>query len=342
MQKTGDNCIWYTYDENGLVTGFRYNGAEYYYFRNAQNDIIGIVNSSGVVVANYTYDSWGNHIAITDGNGNNVASNPNHIANINPFRYRGYYYDSETGLYYLNSRYYDANVGRFLNADGYVSTGQGVTGNNMFAYCGNNPIIRQDPSGQGWGIVFAVVLVIGLVVSLSGCSAKTDSPSPSPSPTPSPSPSPSPTPSPSPSPTPSPYPTPSSQGISVHKGSIRICTDGSDGTKVDDNDWWPETAYSHNGNYLDAYTVPYVVIPMEDQSAKLGDCALLINHDTGMSVMCVIGDRGPKKNGWGEVSIAAIWDTGNPEHMTATHASGLSNNYEIIIYPGVKYNNWKD
>ncbi len=147
MQKTGDNVIWYTYDENGLVTGFRYNGAEYYYFRNAQNDIIGIVDSSGTVVANYTYDSWGNHIAITDGNGNNVASNPNHIANINPFRYRGYYFDTETGLYYLNSRYYDANVGRFINADGYVSTGQGVTGNNMFAYCGNNTITNKDCLG---------------------------------------------------------------------------------------------------------------------------------------------------------------------------------------------------
>ncbi len=147
MQKTGDNCIWYTYDENGLVTGFRYNGAEYYYFRNAQSDIIGIVNSAGAVVANYTYDSWGNHIAITDGNGNNVANNPNHIANINPFRYRGYYFDTETGLYYLQSRYYDANVGRFLNADGYVSTGQGVTGNNMFAYCGNNPVNFYDSSG---------------------------------------------------------------------------------------------------------------------------------------------------------------------------------------------------
>ncbi len=148
MQKTGDNCIWYTYDENGLVTGFRYNGAEYYYFRNAQNDIIGIINSSGTVVANYTYDSWGNHISITDGNGNNVASNPNHIANINPFRYRGYYYDTETGLYYLNSRYYDANVGRFLNADGYVSTGQGVLGYNMFAYCLNNPINMADYNGE--------------------------------------------------------------------------------------------------------------------------------------------------------------------------------------------------
>ncbi len=175
MQKTGDNVIWYTYDENGLVTGFRYNGAEYYYFRNAQNDIIGIVNSSGLVVANYTYDSWGNHIAITDDNGNNVASNPNHIANINPFRYRGYYFDTETGLYYLNSRYYDANVGRFLNADSQLATND-VSGMNLFAYCGNNPIARTDTSGQAWwhwalGAAVVVACAVATVVTCGGFAA---------------------------------------------------------------------------------------------------------------------------------------------------------------------------
>ncbi len=147
MQKTGDNCIWYTYDENGFATGFRYNGNEYYYFRNGQNDIIGVIDSSGSTVARYTYDSWGNHVSITDGNGNNVANNLNHIANINPFRYKGYYYDTETGLYYVSSRYYDPEIGRWINADGYVSTGQGVLGNNMFVYCGNNPIVRLDLTG---------------------------------------------------------------------------------------------------------------------------------------------------------------------------------------------------
>ena len=98
-----------------------------------------------------------------------------------------------------------------------------------------------------------------------------------------------------------------------------------------------QTAYSHNGKPLDAYTVPYVVIPMGDNSAKLGDCALLINHDTNMEIMCVVGERGPANKGWGEVSIVAVWATGNPEHMTANHASGLSDNYEIILSPGVRY-----
>jgi RHS repeat-associated protein len=149
MQKTGDNVIWYTYDENGLATGFRYNGAEYYYFRNGQNDIIGIVDSSGTTVAQYTYDSWGKHISITDGNGNNVSGNANHIANINPLRYRGYYFDTETGLYYLQSRYYDANVGRFLNCDSVVSgTGESAKGYNLFEYCFNNPINMTDEGGE--------------------------------------------------------------------------------------------------------------------------------------------------------------------------------------------------
>ena len=162
MQKTGDNCIWFTYDENGLVTGFRYNGQEYYYYKNLQGDIIGIVDSTGTEVARYSYSAWGFITYISDGEGMFV-DDPNHIANINPFRYRGYYYDNESGLYYLNSRYYDPFVCRFLNADGYVSTGQGVTSNNMFAYCGNDPVNRSDPSGEWWWVVAAVVAVVIVV-----------------------------------------------------------------------------------------------------------------------------------------------------------------------------------
>ena len=69
---------------------------------------------------------------------------------MNPLRYRGYVYDAETGLYYLNSRYYNPIWGRFINADGFVSTGQGISGNNMFAYCGNNPVNHSDSSGMFW------------------------------------------------------------------------------------------------------------------------------------------------------------------------------------------------
>ena len=75
-------------------------------------------------------------------------------ANGNPIRYRGYYYDAETGFYYVSSRYYDPEIGRFINADGYVSTGQGVFGYNMFAYCGNDPVNRKDPTGQFWSEIW--------------------------------------------------------------------------------------------------------------------------------------------------------------------------------------------
>ena len=98
-------------------------------------------------MAQYEYDAWGKHIRITDGSGNDVSNNETHIANINPFRYRGYYFDVETGWYYLNARYYDPNVGRFISPDCYVSTGQGLLGHNMFAYCNNNPVNMIDNSG---------------------------------------------------------------------------------------------------------------------------------------------------------------------------------------------------
>ena len=70
------------------------------------------------------------------------------VRTLNPFRYRGYYYDTDTGLYYLQSRYYNPQWGRFLNADGYVSTGTGMIGFNMYAYCNNNPVMGYDPNGN--------------------------------------------------------------------------------------------------------------------------------------------------------------------------------------------------
>ncbi len=89
----------------------------------------------------YTYDAWGNILSIT-------GSLANSIGKLNPLRYRGYVYDNETGLYYLQSRYYDPELGRFISADGFTSTGQGFIGNNMFAYCGNNPVISADFTGH--------------------------------------------------------------------------------------------------------------------------------------------------------------------------------------------------
>ena len=128
------------YDEQGALLGFRYNGQDYWYIRNGQNDIAGIIDSTGTQVVSYTYDSWGVPISTT-------GSMAGTIGEINPFRYRGYYYDSETGLYYLNSRYYDPVIGRFINADGLVVAGSGMLSSNMYLYCQNNPVCCVDPTG---------------------------------------------------------------------------------------------------------------------------------------------------------------------------------------------------
>ena len=112
----------------------------------AHGDIVQIRNSEQSVVANYHYDAWGKLLSITDANGNAITSQ-SHAATLNPLRYRGYVYDNETGFYYLNSRYYDPNLRRFISEDGFVSTGQDITGYNMFVYVYNNPMKYSDHNG---------------------------------------------------------------------------------------------------------------------------------------------------------------------------------------------------
>ncbi|MBE6683627.1 MAG: DNRLRE domain-containing protein [Ruminococcaceae bacterium] len=140
---TGDGnnyTLYYLYDTSGSVQGFIYNNNYYYYQKNLQGDVIRILNYSGNIVVEYTYDAWGKVLSVTG----SLAST---IGQYNPFRYRSYYYDTETGFYYLQSRYYDPVVGRFLNADGIVGANGGIEGYNMFAYCNNNPIVFSDESG---------------------------------------------------------------------------------------------------------------------------------------------------------------------------------------------------
>ena len=151
---TGSTSLHFTYDEIGPMS-VTYNGAEYFYLKNAQGDVTGLVNNSGTQVVAYTYDAWGNPLSTT-------GTMADTLGKLNPFRYRGYVYDTETGLYYLGSRYYNPETGRFINADGYVSTGQGVLEKNMYAYCLNNPVNMFDPSGE---IAITTLILIGSIVA---------------------------------------------------------------------------------------------------------------------------------------------------------------------------------
>ena len=118
----------------------------YYFEKNLQGDIIAIYTENGTKIGSYTYDAWGNCTVSTESG--TTTSQKRIVRTLNPFRYRGYYYDYDTGLYYLQSRYYNPQWGRFLNADGYVSTGTGLPGYNMYAYCNNNPVMGYDPNGN--------------------------------------------------------------------------------------------------------------------------------------------------------------------------------------------------
>ena len=139
---------------NNQPLAMKYNNTLYYYVLNAQGDVVRIVNSSRSTVASYTYDPWGK-----------IISSSGTLADINPLRYRGYYYDSETGFYYLQSRYYDPEIGRFINADSYASTdATGLLSTNMFAYCENDPVNKSDPSGEFWNIVAGAALGAGMEV----------------------------------------------------------------------------------------------------------------------------------------------------------------------------------
>ncbi len=111
-----------------------------------QGDVTALINMYGAVVARYTYDAWGNVISVTNGEGSAITDRTD-PAHLNPFRYRGYMYDDETGFYYLRSRYYDPKVGRFLNADGVVNTSS-PNGMNLYAYCLNNPVNMSDETGN--------------------------------------------------------------------------------------------------------------------------------------------------------------------------------------------------
>ena len=143
--KNGAFTVAYYYDSDDSVSSMSFNGSFYYFLKNNQGDIVGIASENGRVRVKYTYDAWGNITSVKNANGQEITDTWGDIA---PFRYRGYVYDTDTGLYYLQSRYYDPKTGRFINADAYTDTKSGtLQSTNMFAYCENNPVMGYDPEG---------------------------------------------------------------------------------------------------------------------------------------------------------------------------------------------------
>ena len=138
------DTVTYKYDNSGALATLTDSATgrtvSYYYATNLQGDVTAILNSSGTAVVSYTYDAWGNPLTTTG----DLASP---LGIHNPLRYRGYVYDTETGLYYLQSRYYNPEISRFSGPDIVYDTDAGLQGYDLFVYCGNNPVNRIDISG---------------------------------------------------------------------------------------------------------------------------------------------------------------------------------------------------
>ena len=156
-----NSYIDFLYDESGSVYSFVYDGDQYYFVKNVQGDVVQIYSIWGTKAVEYSYDAWGNCTVVYE------HSSYGDLAEINPIRYRGYVYDFETGFYYLQSRYYDPQVKRFINADD--ASLLGANGDfasfNLYSYCGNNPVSRFDDGGDVWNILAgaAIGAVVGVV-----------------------------------------------------------------------------------------------------------------------------------------------------------------------------------
>lgn len=161
-EEWGNHLVLYLYDADGSPIGMQYRNTSYaegtfdtYWFeKNLQGDVVAVYNQAGTKLIAYTYDAWGNSSVSYYNSGASTT------ATYNPFRYRGYYLDSESGFYYLNSRYYDPAIGRFITADKLTTvkaTAFNVTDKNLYSYCDNNPVTRTDDGGMFWDTVFDVV-----------------------------------------------------------------------------------------------------------------------------------------------------------------------------------------
>ena len=165
--KRGSDTLMWLYGADGDYLGFTLNGAEYYYVKNMQGDIVAIADENRNIVVVYTYNDYGK-LESTSGT---LAET---VGALNPIRYRGYYYDDETGFYYTDTRYYDPQTARFINADDeslIIATPMSLTDKNLYAYCDNNPISRADRDGQFWNVVIgaaAGAVVGGVMAAITG------------------------------------------------------------------------------------------------------------------------------------------------------------------------------
>ena len=164
----GTHTLTPFYDNEDNARGIEYDGTAFFFRKNLQGDVIALVRSEGCIDAHYVYDAWGNVTVL--GHFGEPADDPQHIGNINPFRYRGYYYDAEIAKYYLQSRYYDAQTGRFVNGDTteLLHLSAGILPLNLYSYCCSNPLMLTDIDGFfGWSAVLAVGLTASLIGAIS-------------------------------------------------------------------------------------------------------------------------------------------------------------------------------
>ena len=157
----GENVLIPLYDNQEQVCGIEYNGSAYFFLKNLQGDVIAITDHNGDTVARYSYDAWGVCTILSDTSETDIAS-------INPYRYRCYYFDPETALYYLQSRYYDPSTGRFINADKTPQVAFSITdcaSNNIYTYCLNTPINACDLAGT---YTITVQYLSAITASVSG------------------------------------------------------------------------------------------------------------------------------------------------------------------------------
>ncbi len=159
----------FLYDENDMLFGFIYNNTDkYYYVRDILLNILGIVDNQGTLVVKYDCNAWGKPINGTNNNGIIIDTTLNNIGSINPFRYKGYYYDEETQLYWVSSRYYSPELCRWISPDEveYLEP-DNIHGLNLYCYCMNNPIMYADPSGH-----FAIPFITDIINNLEKCVVK--------------------------------------------------------------------------------------------------------------------------------------------------------------------------